>query len=878
MSLSSGDRLGPYEILGPLGRGGMGEVFRARDTRLGREVAIKVLPKGMASDPAAEARFDQEARAVAALSHPHILAIHDFGHQDGVTYAVAELLEGETLRDRLSSGRLPVRKAVDLAGQIAQGLAAAHAKGIIHRDLKPDNIFISSDGHAKILDFGLAKVQAFNASDQTKTAAPTDPGTVLGTTGYLSPEQAQAKPVDTRSDIFSFGAMFYELLTGRRAFKGDSAIDTLHSIVHDDPPAIETVSPDLPRELRWVLDKCLAKDPEDRYQSTRDLVVDLKSVARSLDSSPKLPVTPPPAAARARNWWPIAMAVIVVAVAAAYVATRGRAPAAEPHQDTAKLAIERVTTLGTVIDAAVSPDGKYIAYVTSENTRQGLWLRQLATASTISLVPPSPGVGYWGATFAPDGSAVYYAMFNSDEPTRAIYRIPILGGTPRKLVSGVDSFPTFSPDAKQMAWVRADFPEQGSSALMVADSDGQNVRTLATRKPPEFFAPVFFTAPAWSPDGSFIICPMERREQKVVGTLQAISVVDGSLKPFPHYEWPAVGQPAWLPDGSGLILPAAEATRGRRNQLWRISAKTDDRRMLTNDQSDYRKVSLTSDAQTLVAVGAESAASTWAAPINGSSEARRLSAGRYDGISGIAAMPDGRVLFRAVDNGANIWITNADGGERTQLTTDGPVAWPVATPDGKSVIYAREGSGLWRIGIDGQGARAIPGTTTALYPDVTPDGKTIIFVSQSSGFEQLSRIPIDGGTAVPIINTFSTRPSVSPDGKQVAFYFRKDPSSPYVIGIMPIEAAAPTRVFNVAPGVAYSAVRWTADGRALLHNAGLGDRANIWLQPIDGGSPRMITHFPDQNVMAFDRTRDGKDVLVSRGIIVRDAFLMKGFQ
>ena len=230
----------------------MGEVFRARDTRLGREVAIKVLPKAMATDPAAAARFDQEARAVAALSHPHILAIHDFGQHEGLPYAVAELLDGETLRDRLSAGRMPVRKAVDVALQIAQGLAAAHAKSIVHRDLKPENIFLTSDGHAKILDFGLAKVQAVDDSDQTRAAAPTDPGTVLGTTGYLSPEQAQAKPVDTRSDIFSFGAVLYEMLTATRAFKGDSTIDTLHSIVHDPPPAIDAVSPDVPRELRWV--------------------------------------------------------------------------------------------------------------------------------------------------------------------------------------------------------------------------------------------------------------------------------------------------------------------------------------------------------------------------------------------------------------------------------------------------------------------------------------------------------------------------------------------------------------------------------------------------------------------------------------------------
>src|SRR5579872_1532691 len=372
MSLIAGQRLGPYEIIAALGEGGMGEVYRARDTRLGRDVAIKILPQRFASDPAAVERFDREARAVAALSHPHIVAIHDIGHDAGVTFAVTELLEGETLRDRLQSGRLPVRKAVDLGGQIAQGLSAAHAKGIIHRDLKPENIFITRDGHAKILDFGLAKVQPVAGEDRTQTAAPTDPGTVLGTTGYLSPEQAQARPIDTRSDTFSFGAVLYEMLAGARAFKGDSTIDTLHSIVHNQPPPIATSAPEVPTELRWILDKCLAKDPDDRYQSTRDLVVDLKNVARTLDSSPALPVTPAAVHAapkRSRAFIAgaaIAALAILFAAGVAWRVSMARRPAdAMPS----KLSIERVTSLGTVIDAAVSPDGKYVVYATAEDRK-----------------------------------------------------------------------------------------------------------------------------------------------------------------------------------------------------------------------------------------------------------------------------------------------------------------------------------------------------------------------------------------------------------------------------------------------------------------------------------------------------------------------------
>ncbi len=238
MSLTAGTTLGPYTIVSPLGTGGMGEVYRAKDTRLDRDVAIKILPDRLASDPVAVARFEQEARAVAALSHPNILAIHDVGRDGATSFAVMELLDGVTLRDVIASGRLPLKKALEYGSAIAQGLAAAHAKGIVHRDLKPENVFVMRDGHVKILDFGLAKVEAAMSSDRTTMAAKTDPGMVLGTVGYLSPEQAQGHAVDQRSDIFSFGAVLYELATGTRAFTGDSSIDTLHRIVHAEPKSV----------------------------------------------------------------------------------------------------------------------------------------------------------------------------------------------------------------------------------------------------------------------------------------------------------------------------------------------------------------------------------------------------------------------------------------------------------------------------------------------------------------------------------------------------------------------------------------------------------------------------------------------------------------
>src|SRR6266849_1348312 len=356
MSLSSGTKLGPYEVQSPLGAGGMGEVYRALDTRLDRTVAVKILPAAFARDPERLRRFQQEAQAVAALNHPNILAVHDLGDHDGAPYMVTEFLEGETLRERMLPGPLPVRKATEYAIQIARGLAAAHDKGIVHRDLKPENIFVTRDGRVKILDFGLAKLTPSGAAnpDAATLASQTEAGVVMGTVGYMSPEQVKGLAADHRSDLFSFGAILYEMLSGKRAFHGDSSVETMSAILKQDPPELTETARLVPPALERTVRHCLGKNPEERFQSARDVAFNLANLSELSGSSTAIAATK-----GHRPWFGVAALVsslvVILLLAGYWLLTRNR-PATP-------IVFHRLTyELGTLSSARFSPDGHTVVY------------------------------------------------------------------------------------------------------------------------------------------------------------------------------------------------------------------------------------------------------------------------------------------------------------------------------------------------------------------------------------------------------------------------------------------------------------------------------------------------------------------------------------
>jgi hypothetical protein len=448
MPLAAGTRLGPYEILAPLGAGGMGEVYRARDTKLDRDVAIKVLPSSLARDPAALARFEREAKAIAALSHPNILAVHDFGTSGETTYAVMELLEGESLRQRLAEGALTPRKASEIAREIALGLAAAHDKGIVHRDLKPENLFITKEGRVKILDFGLARQLGLPQAGDTHspTATPgTEPGTVLGTVGYMAPEQLRGQPADHRSDIFSFGAVLYEMLAGRRAFLGETAIETMNAILKEDPPELSSSGKAIAPGFERIVSHCLEKKPDERFQSARDLAFDLGSLSNVTAA------TSASGTRQVRRGWPILAAIAAAAATLAVGLLAGRRLGTEASRDQA-LTFRRLTfRRGRVLSARFAPDGKTVAYAASWEGATP----EIFTVRTDSAESRAIGLDH-ADVFAVSSLGELAVRIRQGtiatwpfEPG-TLARIPIGGGTPRELLEDVTAA-DWAPNGEDLA-------------------------------------------------------------------------------------------------------------------------------------------------------------------------------------------------------------------------------------------------------------------------------------------------------------------------------------------------------------------------------------------------------------------------------------------
>ena len=926
-----GSALSHYQITGKLGAGGMGEVYLATDTRLDRRVAIKLLPTEFTKDQDRLRRFTQEAKAASALNHPNIITIHEIGDIDGAYYLVSEYIEGQTLRQRMTANRLSLGEILDIAPQIAGALSTAHTAGIIHRDIKPENVMVRTDGIVKVLDFGLAKLieptAPIDAEAATLAKVTTAPGTVMGTPQYMSPEQARGQIVDARADLFSLGAVLYEMIAGQPPFGGLNPVEVISEILKSQPPPLSEFADDAPAELQRIVNKTLRKDREQRYQTARDLLSDLKDLKDELSIASKLNLATsgasqrPTATTASRGGDPrtsdagsavsassaddllktvkrhraavsIVLILFVLVGAGLIYRFAWRTEPVIVHFQNMKLT--RVTSEGNVESATVSPDGKYIAYSLEESGKRSLWTKHLGTGSRVQIVPPTETFGLNASTFSHDGY-VYYTRVDEQNPLGSLFQVPVLGGTPKKILANVAQPVSLSPDGKQLAFGRYHLAGT-KDEIWLANVDGTGERLLVTVEEPEWFGGA---SAGWSPDGKMLAVGYgnesraKLNRQNLGMTLAVISVADGTLKLITSQRWLYVGNVSWFSDGSGLALISREQVLGP-PQIWQVSYSDGTARRVTNDLNsyDFYSLSMTADAGALISVQSDPFSNIWVAPGGDASRARAITTGKnvQAGHYGLSWTPDGKLIFDSNVNGnASIWTVNADGSDPKPLTDSASDDFAAeVSPDGRTLVFLSGRSNMyqvWRSDIDGTNHRQLTEGSSGQTPtfSISPDGRWVICHPFVGG---IRKIPIEGGSSVEIIAKGSLRsPQVSPDGKLLAYFLNDDQTKKPKIAIVTFDGGAPVRTLDlpVTSGASlyesgfsllYHMFHWSADGQGLIYINTLGGVSNLWRQPLDGSTPKLITDFKSDLILNFAYSRDGRNLAVARASQVSDAVMI----
>jgi serine/threonine protein kinase len=901
MSALEGRQISHYRVLRRVGSGGMGVVYEAEDLTLGRHVALKFLPRDLQKAPQASERFKLEARAASALNHPNICTIHEVGEQQGESFIAMELLQGEPLDTHILHHTLTTTEILNIAIGIADGLDAAHSAGIIHRDIKPGNIFITTRGEPKILDFGLAKARGTSSHARVAGASEavtvaqehlTSPGIAVGTVAFMSPEQARGQELDARSDVFSLGAVLYQMITGRPPFEGETPAVIFDGILNRDPAPIAERAPEIPARLQDVITTALEKDRDLRYQSAAEIRAELKRIKRDAGSgraasagsaaatrgassstqvaANQSSVGPAHAPRSAKTWWlgGVAAAVIAGAAVALWWRPFTSNDTTRPL-DVTNMSVSRLTQSGNASAVAISPDGRYVIYALREGELQSLWVRQVATRSDVQVLAPEMA-SYQGLSFSRDGNYVYFVRSDPGSGTfSSLYSMPVLGGTPRRLITDVDTRPTFSPDGQRLAFVRG-IPDAGKARLLVANADGSAEQPLwETDAAINTFGVL---APDWSPDGKSIAMSSGRQG---ASTLTIVNVADKTARPLYRHQGP-IGRPLWTPDGAALLVPL-DTSIADRAQIWRVSYPSGAASRFTNDLADYSRLQFdrTADGKALAIVSESRIMDVEAVDASPNAQGRLLTSG--GGARFVSWGRDNGLYFTI---GQNIFRSTPTDGAPRQLTTEGTVnLYPSACGDQSLVyqIFTGERTEIWRMAADGSNARVIVRDGNPTAPSCSPDGTWIAYARRGSN-QQIAavRARIDGGAPIELVANLSRDDvNISPDGSLVAAVAWEGASENPALKVVSSSGGPILHTLRVPPGA--SDVNFSPNGKAIQYALVRRGASNIWEQSLTGGPPRQITAFNDQQIGAFSWSSDGKRLAVVRGRTSFDIVLMTNF-